>query len=278
MPALTDLQIERYSRHILLPEVGGKGQKKLLDSSVLCIGAGGLGSPVILYLAAAGVGRIGVIDADAVDISNLQRQIAHTTADIGRMKAISAQESVRAINPDVQVDVYLERINLRNVTQLVAKYDAVIDGTDNFPTRYLVNDACFFLKKPLFYGAVLRFEGQASAFLTSPDAPCYRCLFAEPPPAGMVPSCQEAGVLGAVVGTIGIIQATEYLKWALGIGASLAGRLVRYDALGMEFRTVKLRKQPDCPLCGSNPTITELVEYDESCELRRPAEKNGAGD
>jgi molybdopterin/thiamine biosynthesis adenylyltransferase len=268
MPPLTDHQIERYSRHILLPEVGGKGQKKLLESSVLCIGAGGLGSPVIMYLAAAGVGRIGVIDGDVVDVSNLQRQIAHSTADIGRPKVESAKESAEAINPDTKIETYRDRITKSNIMELVGRYDAVIDGCDNFPTRFLVNDACFYLKKPLFYGSVLRFDGQASTFLTSPQAPCYRCLFPEPPPPGMVPSCQEAGVLGVTVGTIGVIQATEFIKWAVGIGASLEGRLVIYNALDMEFRTVKLRKDPDCPLCGPNPTITELIEYDEACEIR----------
>lgn len=267
MPALTEEQIERYSRHILLPEVGGKGQRKLLDSSVLCIGAGGLGSPAILYLAAAGVGRIGVIDDDCVDISNLQRQILHTTADIGRPKALSAKETAEAINPDVNVEIIEKRIDIGNVMDLVGRYDAVIDGCDNFPTRFLVNDACFYLKKPLFFGAVLRFDGQASSFFTGPDSPCYRCLYPEPPPPGLIPSCQEAGVLGAVVGTIGIIQATEFLKFSLGVGGSLAGRLILYDALNMEFRTVKLHKDPQCPLCGENPTITELIEYDDSCEI-----------
>lgn len=273
---LSEEQINRYSRHILLPEVGGKGQQKLLDSSVLCIGAGGLGSPVIYYLAAAGVGRIGIIDDDNVEISNLQRQIIHSTADLGRPKAVSAKESVEALNPDVKVELHHTRINASNVMELVGQYDAVIDGCDNFPTRFLVNDACFFQKKPLFYGSVLRFDGQASAFLTSEDAPCYRCLYEEPPPPGLVPSCQEAGVLGAVVGTIGIVQATEYLKWAAGIGDSLAGRLIIYDALGMTFRTVKLRKNPDCPLCGPAPTITELMEYDETCELRAAKSTTGA--
>lgn len=267
MAGLTEQQIERYSRHILLPEVGGKGQKKLLESSVLCIGAGGLGSPVILYLAAAGVGRIGVIDADVVEISNLQRQIAHRTADLGRPKALSAKEKAEAINPDVKVEIYQERLNIKNVLELIRKYDAVIDGCDNFPTRFLVNDACFFLKKPLFYGAVLRFDGQATTFNAGPEAPCLRCLFAEPPPPGLVPSCQEAGVLGAVVGTVGVIQATEYLKWAIGIGTSLAGRLMIYDALGMTIRNVKLHKDPQCALCGPNPTITQLIEYEEGCGL-----------
>lgn len=271
MPPLSEEQIERYSRHILLPEVGGKGQKKLLDASVMCIGAGGLGSPAILYLAAAGVGRIGIIDDDVVDLSNLQRQILHGTADVGRSKAVSAKESVEAINPDCQVEIIEGRLDITNVMDILGRYDAVIQGCDNFPTRFLVNDACFYLGKPLFDGAVLRFEGQASNFLTGPDAPCYRCLYAEPPPPGMVPSCQEAGVLGAVVGTIGTIQATEFLKWALGIGDSLTGRLLRYDALAMTIRTHKLQKDPDCPLCGANPTITELIEYDESCEIRARA-------
>lgn len=271
MTNLTDDQVERYSRHILLPEVGGKGQERLLGSSVLCIGAGGLGSPVVLYLAAAGVGRIGVIDDDRVELSNLQRQILHATSDIGRPKAQSARESVEALNPDVEIEAIEGRITKDNARELIARYDAVIDGCDNFPTRFLVNDACFFGGKPLFYGSVLRFEGQASVFLTSPEAPCYRCLFAEPPPPGLVPSCQEAGVLGAIVGTIGVMQATEFLKWALGgIGDSLVGRLVIYNALEMSFREVKLRKNPDCPLCGPNATITDLIEYDESCELRAP--------
>jgi len=266
--ALNDEQIDRYSRHILLPEMGGKGQKKLLDASVLCIGAGGLGSPVIMYLAAAGVGRIGIIDDDDVELSNLQRQIIHSTADLGRPKAVSAKEYVEALNPDVKVDLHHGRLTAENVMDIISNYDAVIDGTDNFPTRYLVNDACFFQQKPLFYGAVLRFDGQASAFLTSPEAPCYRCLYPEPPPPGEVPSCQEAGVLGAVVGTIGVIQATEFIKWVLGIGQPITGRLMFYNALDMTFRTVKLRRRPDCELCGPNPTITELMEYDETCELR----------
>ena len=268
MSPLSEEQIERYSRHILLPEVGGKGQEKLLRSSVLCIGAGGLGSPVLLYLAAAGVGRIGVIDPDCVDLSNLQRQILHGTADIDRPKVDSAKETALAINPDIEFEAIQERIHKDNALDLIAGYDAVIDGCDSFPTRFLVNDACFRVGKPLFYGSVFRFEGQASVFLTGPDAPCYRCLFPEPPPPGLVPSCQEAGILGAIVGTIGVIQATEFLKHALGIGSSLAGRLLIYDALEMSFRTVKLRKNPDCPLCGRNPTITELIEYDEACEVR----------
>ncbi len=269
MSGLNDQQIERYSRHILLSEVGGKGQQKLLNSSVLCIGAGGLGSPVVLYLAAAGVGRIGLIDADVVDVSNLQRQIAHSTADLGRPKVQSAKESAEAINPDVKVEAHQIRLTKQNVMDLISRYDAVIDGCDNFPTRFLVNDACYFAKKPLFSGAVLRFDGQVSTFLTSPDVPCYRCLYPEPPPPGLVPSCQEAGVLGATVGAIGVIQATEFLKWVLGVGDLLAGRLLIYDALAMDFRSVKLRKNPECPLCGDHPTIKELIEYDESCDLRR---------
>ncbi|MBI1785735.1 molybdopterin-synthase adenylyltransferase MoeB [Candidatus Sumerlaeota bacterium] len=268
MAGLDEKQVERYSRHILLPEVGGKGQQKLLNSSVLCIGAGGLGSPVVMYLAAAGVGRIGLIDGDVVDVSNLQRQIAHSTADIGRPKVESAKETAEGINPDVKVEAMRGLVTKENVMDLIGRYDAVIDGCDNFPTRFLVNDACYFLKKPLFSGAVLRFEGQVSDFLTSPEAPCYRCLYPEPPPPGMVPSCQEAGVLGVTVGTIGLIQATEFIKWVLGIGELLTGRLIIYDALGMDYRTVKLRKNPECPLCGPNPTITELVEYEEACEVR----------
>lgn len=267
MAPLNDKQVERYSRHILLPEVGGKGQQKILNSSVLCIGAGGLGSPVILYLAAAGVGRIGIVDFDVVDVSNLQRQILHTTADLGRPKALSAKESAEAINPDVKIDLIQERIDSKNVMEIISRYDAVIDGCDNFPTRFLINDASYFAKKPLFSGAVLRFEGQASNFNTNSDAPCYRCLYAEPPPPGLVPSCQEAGVLGAVVGTIGVVQATEFLKWVLGIGDPLAGRLMIYDALAMTFRTVRLRKNKDCPLCGDKPTITGLIDYEEGCSI-----------
>ncbi len=268
MAGLTEQQIERYSRHILLPEVGGKGQQKLREASVLCVGAGGLGSPIVMYLAAAGIGRIGLIDGDVVDVSNLQRQIAHSTADLGRPKVISAKESAEAINSEVKIEAVQGLLNRTNVMEMISKYDAVIDGCDNFPTRFLVNDACYFSKKPLFSGAVLRFEGQASNFLTSPDAPCYRCLYPEPPPPGMVPSCQEAGVLGVVVGSIGLVQATEFIKWVLGIGQSLTGRLMLYDALAMEYRTVKLRKNPECPLCGPNPTITELVEYEEACDIR----------
>lgn len=271
MAPLTDAQIERYSRHILLPEVGGKGQKKLLNASVLCVGAGGLGSPIILYLAAAGVGRIGVIDDDVVDTSNLQRQILHRTEDVGRPKVDSAKRVVEAINPDVTIETHRGRITRENVMDLIGRYDAVIQGCDNFPTRFLVNDACFYQKKPLFDGAVLRFDGQVTTYLTGPEAPCYRCLYPEPPPPGLVPSCQEAGVLGAVVGTIGVIQATEFLKWAMGIGETLAGRLIIHDALSMTFREVKVRKDPECPLCGPNPTITELIEYDESCEIRAAA-------
>ncbi len=271
MARLSEDQIERYSRHILLPEVGGGGQKRLLESSALCIGAGGLGSPVILYLAAAGVGRIGVIDGDVVDVTNLQRQIAHATADLGRPKVLSAKETAEAINPDVRVETYHERLTKDNAADLIARYDAVIDGSDNFPCRFLVNDACFFARKPLISGAVLRFEGQVSTFLSGPEAPCYRCLFSEPPPPGLVPSCQEAGILGAIVGTIGTIQATEFLKLVLGVGRLLTGRLVIYNALTLEFREIKLRKDPKCPLCGAHPTVTELLEYDETCGAPAPS-------
>jgi adenylyltransferase/sulfurtransferase len=268
MTSLTEQQIQRYARHIILPEVGGKGQEKLLRSSVLCIGAGGLGSPILLYLAAAGVGRIGLIDHDAIDLSNLQRQILHATPDVGQAKVESARRRVEGLNPDVKIETVPRRIQKDNVLDLVDRYDAVIDGTDNFPTRFLVNDACFFRRKPLIYGSVFRFEGQASVFLDRPDAPCYRCLFPEPPPPGETPSCQEAGILGVVPGVIGVIQATEFVKFVLKLGDSLTGRLLIYNALEMSFRTVKLRKNPDCPLCGRKPSITELIEYDETCEFR----------
>ncbi len=263
----TEQQINRYARHILLREVGGEGQGKLLNSRVLVIGAGGLGSPVILYLAAAGVGTIGVVDDDTVDLSNLQRQIIHATADIGKAKAESARETVAAINPDVTVVPHVMRINADNALDLISQYDLVADGSDNFATRFLVNDACFLAKKPLVSAAILRFDGQiatynpAAATADGEPAPCYRCIFPEPPPPGQVPSCAEAGVLGALCGMLGSFQATEVLKELMGVGDSLAGWLVIYDGLGVEFRKIKVRRDPACALCGDAPTITDLSTH-----------------
>lgn len=266
---LTEEEIQRYSRHILLPEVGGKGQQKIKDAKVFCVGAGGLGSPVTYYLAAAGVGRIGVADADSVDLSNLQRQIAHRTRDLGRPKVESCKETLTALNPNVRVDACSFKLGLDNISQIVAEYDIVVDGSDNFPTRFLVADACHFARKPLMYGAVFRFEGQATTFMPGDGNPCYRCLYPEPPPPDLVPSCREAGVLGVLPGLIGLIQATETLKVILGIGDLLVGQLLCYDALRMEFVKRKFRRDPDCLLCGRNPKITRLMAYDErTCTFR----------
>jgi len=266
----TEEQIERYSRHIILPEVGAEGQSKLLESKVFMIGAGGLGSPVAYYLAAAGVGTIGIADADVVDSSNLQRQIIHNQDRIGMPKVESARETMQALNPDVKVNTYNYFITEDNVREIIRDYDLIIDGCDNFPTRFLVNDACYFEKKPLISGAMFRFEGQVATFKPhqGKDAPCYRCLYPEPPPAGLVPSCSEAGILGALAGAVGTIQAVEAIKELLGIGESLAGRLMVFDALRMEWKKLKLHKDPACPLCGENPTITELVTYEQACELK----------
>jgi molybdopterin/thiamine biosynthesis adenylyltransferase len=261
----TNKQIERYSRHILLQEVGGTGQKKLMDSGVLMVGAGGLGSPALLYLAAAGVGRIGIADGDVVDLSNLQRQIIHGTSDLGRSKVISAEEAIREINPECEVQVFSERLNVNNIRQIMSGYDVVLDGSDNFPTRFLVADCCWFEKIPLVSAAVLRFEGQLMAVLPGEGNPCYRCLFPEPPPPGLIPSCQEAGVLGAVVGVMGTLQTVEALKVLLSIGEIMSHHILLYDALEYSFTNMKRAPDPDCPLCGSNPTITHLVEYDISC-------------
>ena len=257
---LTESQIERYARHILLPEVGGVGQSRLLDSKVLVIGAGGLGSPLLLYLAAAGVGTLGVIDDDVVDLSNLQRQIIHDSAAVGRPKVESAVDRVRAINADVQAHAYAERLSAANVLDLIGGYDLVVDGSDNFPTRFLLNDACYFAGKTLVSAALLRFDGQVSSFKAHLGAghPCYRCIFREPPPRGLIPSCSEAGVLGALAGAVGTIQATEALKELLGVGESLSGHLLIYDALHTQFRKIKVPKDPACPLCGDKPTITDL--------------------
>lgn len=264
---LTEEQIKRYSRHIILKEVGGAGQKKILDARVLAIGAGGLGSPAAFYLAATGVGTIGIFDFDLVDLSNLQRQILHTVDDLDRPKVDSAEETLKALNPDVNVVKYNERLTSDNALRILKDYDIIVDGCDNFVTRYLTNDACVMLGKPNVHGSVLLFEGHVTVF-DSANGPCYRCQYPEPPPPGMVPSCQEAGVLGVLPGVIGTLQAAETLKLILGSGKSLAGRLLHFDALNMKFREFKLRKDPRCPVCGESPTITELIDYEEFCGLR----------
>jgi molybdopterin/thiamine biosynthesis adenylyltransferase/rhodanese-related sulfurtransferase len=264
MPALAGDQYKRYSRHLILPEIGMEGQQKLLDAKVLCIGAGGLGCPVTLYLAAAGVGTIGLVDFDEVDMSNLQRQVLFTTDDIGEFKAETAKKRLEALNPDITVNVYNEALTSDNALDIVREYDIVVDGTDNFPTRYLVNDACVLLGKPNVYGSIFRFDGQASV-LCAPEGPCYRCLYPEPPPPGEVPSCAEGGVLGILPGFIGTIQATETVKLIVGGGRTLVGRLIQYNAMNMTMRELKLRKDPDCPMCGENRTINELIDYKEFC-------------
>lgn len=264
---LSNEEIRRYSRHLILPEVGLAGQKRIKATSVLCIGAGGLGSPIAMYLAAAGVGRLGLVDFDTVDFSNLQRQIIHGTDDVGRPKGESARETIRSINPNVEVTLHGVRLSSENAMDIIRQYDIVVDGTDNFPTRYLTNDACVLLKKPNVYGSIFRFEGQASVFAPHLGGPCYRCLYPEPPPPGMVPSCAEGGVLGVLPGIIGCIQATEILKLALGRGTSLINRLMLFNALDMKFREVKLRRDPKCPLCGDHPTIRELIDYEQFCGI-----------
>jgi adenylyltransferase/sulfurtransferase len=265
---LTEKQIYRYSRNILLPEVGGIGQERLLRSKVFCVGAGGLGSPVALYLAAAGIGTIGIADSDQVDISNLQRQVIHFTDDIGRSKALSAREKLERLNPDVNVIVYEEMITKNNIRDIIKNYDIVLDGSDNFPTRYLVNDACYFEKKTLVSGAILRFEGQVSVFKPHAGGPCYRCLYSEIPPAGMIPSCQEAGILGAVAGIIGTTQAVETLKELLQIGQTLVGRLLVFNALTMSVMEVNVKRDPRCPLCGENLRIKDLIDYEQpECDV-----------
>jgi adenylyltransferase/sulfurtransferase len=264
---LSNEEIRRYSRHLILPEVGLAGQKKIKGTSVLCIGAGGLGSPISMYLAAAGIGKIGIVDFDTVDYSNLQRQLLHTDADVGRSKAQSAKETIAGINPHCEVVLHNTRITSENALDLVRPYDIVVDGTDNFPTRYLTNDACVLLKKPNVYGSIFRFEGQASVFAPHLGGPCYRCLYPEPPPPGMVPSCAEGGVLGVLPGIIGCIQATEILKLAIGKGTSLIGRLLLFNALDLKFRELKLRRDPQCPICGEHPTITELIDYETFCGI-----------
>ena len=266
LPQLTNDEIKRYSRHLIMPEVGMDGQRRLKAGSVLCIGAGGLGSPAAMYLAAAGVGRIGIVDFDVVDFSNLQRQIIHGTPDVGRSKLASAKDRLNAINPHVDVQTYEVALSSENALDLFAPYDIILDGTDNFPTRYLTNDACVLLGKPNAYGSIFRFEGQASVFATK-GGPCYRCLYPEPPPPGLVPSCAEGGVLGVLPGVIGVIQATEAIKLLAGIGEPLIGRFLIYDALNMRFRELKLRKDPDCPVCGTNPTVTKLIDYEQFCGI-----------
>lgn len=263
---LTHEEVKRYSRHLIMPEVGMEGQKKLKAATVLLIGAGGLGSPLAMYLAAAGIGRIGLVDYDVVDYTNLQRQIIHGTKDVGRPKLDSARERILDINPHVRVDTYDVPLTSANALEIFEPYDIIIDGTDNFPTRYLTNDACVLLGKPNVYGSIFRFEGQASVFYAE-EGPCYRCLFPEPPPPGLVPSCAEGGVLGILPGTIGAIQATEAVKLILGAGESLVGRLLLYDALNMSFEQVRLRKNPNCPVCGENPTVTELIDYEQFCGM-----------
>jgi adenylyltransferase/sulfurtransferase len=258
----TDEQIDRYSRHIILKEVGGEGQQKLLDAKVCVVGAGGLGCPVGYYLAAAGTGTLAMVDNDEVELSNLQRQIAHSTSTIGVNKAESSRKTFEALNPDCKVVTVKERLNKDNVLDLFRDYDVIVDGTDNFATRYLINDACVMLKKPLVSGAILRFEGQVTTIVPG-EGHCYRCLFEEPPPPGLVPSCSEAGVLGVMAGTIGSLQATEVLKLILGQGKVLKNELVIYDALGMSFRKVKVPRNPQCPVCSDNPTIKELLDYDQ---------------
>jgi molybdopterin/thiamine biosynthesis adenylyltransferase/rhodanese-related sulfurtransferase len=263
---LSNEEIARYSRHLIMPEVALDGQKKLKQARVLTIGAGGLGAPLAMYLAAAGVGTLGIVDFDVVDESNLQRQIIHGTSDIGRPKMESARDRINDINPNVHVEAYEEALSSENALEIFKDFDVIIDGTDNFPTRYLVNDACVLTGKPNVYGSIFRFEGQASVFWAK-EGPCYRCLYPEPPPPGLVPSCAEGGVLGILPGAIGTIQATETVKLILGIGEPLVGRLLLYDALGMSFREMKLRKDPNCPVCGENPSVTELIDYQEFCGI-----------
>ena len=268
-------EVKRYSRHLIIPEIGMTGQKRLKNARVLCVGAGGLGSPALLYLAAAGVGTLGIVDFDVVDESNLQRQIIHGQSDVGRPKAESARNSIREINPYVDVVLHEERLDSDNAMEIFAQYDLIVDGTDNFATRYLVNDACVLLGKPYVWGSIYRFDGQASVFWAE-YGPCYRCLYPEPPPPGMVPSCAEGGVLGVLCASIGSIQVNEAIKLIVGIGDPLAGRLMIYDALEMSYRTVRVRKDPECPICGKNPTITGLIDYDAFCGTVSPEAQQAA--
>src|SRR5580700_7774866 len=267
LPELTKDELSRYSRHLILPEVGEEGQRKLKAARVLCVGTGGLGSPLALYLAAAGIGTLGLVDFDVVDASNLQRQIIHSTKDIGRKKLDSAAEKLSALNPALNIVKHETMLSSANALEILKDYDIIADGTDNFPTRYLVNDACVLLGKPNAYGSIFRFEGQASVFSTK-EGPCYRCLYPEPPPPGLVPSCAEGGVLGILPGLVGVIQATEVIKLILGIGEPLIGRLLLVDSLNMRFRELKLRKNPDCPACGTHPTVTKLIDYEQFCGIQ----------
>jgi adenylyltransferase/sulfurtransferase len=270
LPKLTNEEVARYSRHLILPEVGYEGQQKLKAAKVLCVGTGGLGAPLALYLAAAGVGTLGLVDFDTVDASNLQRQVIHSTATVGKLKVDSAEIMLKGLNPNLNVIKFNTMLTSANAMEIFKDFDVIADGTDNFQTRYLVNDACVLSgNKPNAYGSIFRFEGQASVFATE-EGPCYRCLYPEPPPPGLVPSCAEGGVLGILPGLVGIIQATEVIKLILGIGDTLVGRLLLVDALGMNFRTLKLRKNPDCPVCGTHPTVTELIDYDQFCGIPKP--------
>ena len=271
LPKLSNEEIARYSRHLILPEVGMEGQQKLKAAKVLCVGTGGLGAPLAMYLAAAGVGTIGLVDFDTVDASNLQRQIIHSTATVGKLKVDSAEIMLKGLNPFLNVVKHDVMLTSANAMEIFKDYDVIADGTDNFQTRYLVNDACVLLGKPNAYGSIFRFEGQASVFGTE-EGPCYRCLYPEPPPPGLVPSCAEGGVLGILPGLVGVIQATETIKLILGIGEPLIGRLLLVDALGMSFRTLKLRKNPECPVCGPKPTVTELIDYNQFCGIAPPSE------
>jgi adenylyltransferase/sulfurtransferase len=270
LPTLTNDEVKRYSRHLIMPEVGMEGQRRLKAASVLCIGAGGLGSPVAMYLAAAGVGTLGLVDFDVVDFSNLHRQVLHHTPDVGIPKLQSARNKLEALNPEIRIQTHELALSSENALSLFEPYDIIVDGTDNFPTRYLVNDACVLLGKPNVYGSIFRFEGQASVFATK-DGPCYRCLYPEPPPPGLVPSCAEGGVLGVLPGLVGMIQATEALKLIIGAGEPLIGRFLIVDALRMRFRELKLRKDPDCPVCGTHPTVRELIDYEQFCGMRPAA-------
>ncbi|HZZ37941.1 MAG TPA: molybdopterin-synthase adenylyltransferase MoeB [Acidobacteriaceae bacterium] len=278
LPSLSSEEMARYSRHLILPEVGMEGQQKLKAAKVLCIGTGGLGSPLAFYLAAAGIGTLGLVDFDVVDASNLQRQIIHSTKDVGRPKLDSAAEKLHALNPFLNIVKHETMLTSKNALEIIRQYDVVADGTDNFPTRYLVNDACVLTGKPNAYGSIFRFEGQASVFATQ-DGPCYRCLYPEPPPPGLVPSCAEGGVLGILPGLVGVIQATEVIKLILGKGEPLVGRLLLVNSLDMRFRELKLRKNPDCPVCGAHPTVTELIDYQQFCgivpEQKAPPMQNG---
>jgi len=267
LPNLTREELTRYARHVILPDVGIDGQRRLKGARVLCVGAGGLGSPAAMYLAAAGIGTLGIVDDDAVDASNLQRQILHDSAGLGRPKVESARDRLKAINPNVSVEMHHVRLTSANALDILDRYDVVLDGADNFPTRYLVNDACVLLGKPNAFGAIFRFEGQASVFATK-GGPCYRCIYPEPPPPGLVPSCAEAGVFGVLPGIVGTIQATETIKLVLGVGETLAGRLLVYDAMRMAFRELKVPKDPDCPVCGPRPTVRELIDYEAFCGLK----------